>query len=134
MFLNKKHTWSDADEFFIQSGFTKILSKLSDEPSPRFPDLFEKYMKSEWASGPAKLVATKADDNSYYATNFVQSDGEYYRVHTERPYGYYHRRTKQYSRSADPVKFDAGKSVIFPVAAEITDQLAKGPQVTLSVG
>jgi len=54
MYLGRLPYWSQHPEYnektyYIQAGFTKIISKLGDEPSPAFPEEFEKYKKSKFA-------------------------------------------------------------------------------------
>ncbi len=123
--------------YFIQPGFTKIISKLGDEPSPAFPEEFEKYKKSKFGSGPKKLVATKQSSSWWDRLEFVEENGTFYRVQTIRgSYDYYSRKRSRdkTERTENPVQIIPGKSVTIPLDTETVDSISrKGNRVSLAI-
>ena len=98
-------TWYEKD-WYVQAGFTKIISKLGDDPSPLFAEKFEEFKKSKYGSGPVKLAKKKKGDYEFIAEN-----DEYY--HVNDVWGWNQRdRT---DKSINPVKIVPGKSVIVPL-------------------
>ena len=105
-----KNSYRDS-KWFIQSGFTKIISKLSNEPSPLFPEKFDEFKKSKYGSGPAKIKTTTSKGHF----EFISENGQYYQVSDNYRYNYYGRDRRCSNKSIDPVKITPGKSVIVPL-------------------
>jgi len=126
-YLNKEKTKSDKYtkliyknanpiRYFVQSGFTKILSKLNDEPHPNFAEEFDKYKKSKYGSAPVKVL-TDGKPESYYDSGFVKTGNEIYYSRKNDVYpGYYtgHSKTTIYIAKR-PIRLTEGKSLTIPV-------------------
>lgn len=91
----KKHLFvytdsSKAGKYWIQTGFTKIASKISDTVSTSFPEEYEKYKQSFYGSPVTKITFEEREpvikqysywaslDNGYYPV--TTKDGKYYLI------------------------------------------------------
>jgi len=85
----KKHVFvplnNKENRYMIETGFTKIVAKIGDDALPGFAGLFEKYKKTDFASAPVKITASKTEATSYHYghSTFIKNEGEY---HTVRKY------------------------------------------------
>lgn len=104
------------DKYIVEKNFSRILARTSDEPSAAFADLYEKYIKSEFGSGPTKLAAkkcSKSSRNYWYDRTFVEQDGMYHTV-VEKSYGWGKNYESQLEMAKDPVIVESGKLVTVP--------------------
>lgn len=91
----KKHVFvytdnKNAGTYWIQTGFTKIASKISDTVSTSFPEEYEKYKQSFYGSPVTKISFEECEpvvkqysywaslDNGYHCTTI--KDGKYYGI------------------------------------------------------
>jgi hypothetical protein len=137
----KKHIFAylNKEGYFVEPGFTRILSKVGDDPSPVFADKFfadkfDEYKKSKYGSGPVKLVAAKKSQRSY--ADFVKDGDKFYYIREHYQYSrYYGSPSKRYNeRTEQPVKITPGKSVIVPLETSVKDSISqKNHTVSLCV-
>jgi len=128
--------YSNRGDYFVQSGFTKIISKLSDDPCPSFADKFDEYHKSKYGSGPQKLVTTKTKRSKEYYDDkdFIEKGGKIYFVSDYYEYRYGGGHKKKLKRSGKPVEIKPDKSVTIYRRSEVEDNsLLEDPRVHLYV-
>lgn len=105
---SKQHVFVSIDgksKYWTQKGFTKLAQKLGDDVSPLFPKEFEKFMKSIYASPPAKLVGKKlkvnvAEQRWHHSQRaFIKKKGKFYSISVGTTFVYpqlsYRRRFNQ---------------------------------------
>lgn len=102
-------------DYFVESGFANILSKVSDDPSPIFAEKFDKYKKSKHGSGPVKLVPVQKTSGSYM--DFVKKGDEFYYIRDLYTWG----NSSKNERADKQVQIVPGKSVIVPLETKVRD-------------
>jgi hypothetical protein len=113
---SRQHVFVSVDgksKYWIQKGFTKLAAKLGDDPSPLFPEEFEKFKNSVHGSEPVKLVSkldkAKVGDNSswYNHSSYVKSKGNFYPVNIRRDY-----RSRRGSDSGKDYRVSKGRNAV----------------------
>lgn len=92
----KQHVFVSVDgksKYWCQKGFTKLATKLGDDPSPLFAAEFEKFKKSNHGAKPTKLIGKptklkETRDNWYRQHAYVKEKGEFYPIYISSEYQY----------------------------------------------
>lgn len=89
VFLNLNSKSTGKDRYWLQTGFTKLATRVSEKPIPQFADEYEALMNSRFVSKPVELVIedTKIDlhedKNGWYRSPKIAiRDGKKLRVGT----------------------------------------------------
>jgi hypothetical protein len=98
---SKQHVFVSVDgksKYWIQKGFTKLATKLGEDPSPLFAAEFEKFKNSKHGSKPVKLVGKPAKlkpsqhygvtANWYSHNGYIKEKDSFYPVSIRSDYDY----------------------------------------------
>jgi len=100
--------------YFIQSGFTQLISKLNDEPCTDFAEEFEKYKESKYGSPPKSLIAGDKGDTNWNL-NFIKKGKQIHYAYLYLAHnGYY--QPKSHMIATEPIKIIPGKSITIPIS------------------
>jgi len=94
----KQHIFVSVDgksNYWPQDGFTKLAGRLSEEPSPLFPDEFEKFKKSVNGSRPVELVGEPKPITISKLSDYGANYG-YLKLNDKFHYSYLHRSWRNY--------------------------------------
>ena len=130
MTRSKLHIFVSVDgksTYWTQKGFTKLATRLSDDPSPLYADEFEKFMKSEHGSKVVEITGTPAkpdlaDRYSIRGSYYLKRDDGYHRIefnYNYSNYGYGWRSsprepTWQIREAKQPVKLTTDGNFVWP--------------------
>lgn len=108
----KKHIFAyitkNDDTWYVQKGFTNLVSKLSDEPSPLFAERFEEFKNSKYGSAPVKLIRSQEGHAS-----FIEEGGKYYQVNVAH-HGIFGSRELKRRISHNSIEMSSGNFVKYP--------------------
>jgi len=89
----------DYDKYWVQTGFTKLSEKLTNDPISTFAEIFDGFSKSRFAGVPSKLIMKKKvmTFNGWGQSSrcwLSQGDGSFLQCYAQRSYnGSFHRRS-----------------------------------------
>lgn len=94
IFLNlSKSDYKYNDQYFAESGFTRIAETISSEPLPQFPEEYDNFKKSIYCGDYSKIKLIKEKIiNKFYRQKFIlKEDNKYYVVivNNNNYYNYY---------------------------------------------
>lgn len=118
---NKENNWQP--NYIIQTGFTKLAAKTSDEPLSNYADEYEKLVTGPHVSPIVdvdaklkKLTKTKLNGQKHYSARIkmlIEEDGEYYPVNIIKPYTYGKQTSKiELWKGSEPVDWDIVDNMI----------------------
>lgn len=105
--VKKPYGNRDSDRYLIEKGFTKIAERTNEDTDPRFPEEYDKLMKSRFVSPPCDIVlkdVTISHDNGHYGGSYMCAliNGDIYSVYL-RPH---HRNMWYGGCGSKPQDFD----------------------------